>query len=250
MLLIEDVDCVRTIAMNRPEVLNAFNSVQFSELTEAIVEAGMDDEVNVVVLTGTGRAFSSGADLGERGDRRQNPATDRFPKFCHAVIECPKPFALAINGLGVGLGATLCGLADFVFMSESARLRCPFSELGLVAEAASTRTFPYLMGRQRANWFLMSSEWLTADECLEAGLALKVFPSETFMADVQREMAKIARLPKTSLTEAKLLIQGPIRDFLKDAVEKENEALGRLRGAPANVEAITAFREKRPPNFD
>ena len=247
MLHITDQDHVRTIALNRPEVLNAFNKRQFDEVAEAFLDAKAHANCRVLVLTGTGRAFSAGADLG--------PTTDYQPThglngMLHAIVDFPKPLLLAINGLGVGIGATLAGLADFVFMARSARLRCPFSTLGLVAEAGSTRTFPALMGRQRAMWFLMASEWMSAKQCKEAGLALDVFADDGFMDAVHRKAAYLAKLPRQSLASAKrLIINAAERERLKSVIAAENAAFADLAGSPANREAVAAFREKRDADF-
>ena len=246
MLVINNHDRVRRVALNRPDALNAFNGQQYDEVTDALLEAGADDDCRVVVLTGTGRAFSAGADLsGTAGP----PPRHGFNGMLHAIVDFEKPFVLGINGLGVGIGATICGVADFVFMAESARLRCPFSELGLVAEAGSTRTFPGLMGRQQAMWFLMASEWMAAEQCQAAGLVLEVLPDEGFADAVHAKAARLAALPPDSLAEAKRLVVGPDRDRLKAVIDAENAALARLSGGPANREAVAAFREKRKPDF-
>ncbi len=248
MLNISNEGRVRTIALNRPEALNAFNGAQYDAVADALLAAQEAADCRVVVLTGTGRAFSAGADLSEMAVGG-TPATHGFRGMLETILGFPKPFVLAVNGLGVGIGATLAGLADFVFMSASARLRCPFSELGLVAEAGSTRTFPALLGRQRAMWFLMASEWMSAAQCKEAGLVLDVFPDDDFRAAVQAKAAKLAALPPESLAEAKALIAHRDRDALKAAIDAENAALARLSGGPANREAVAAFREKRQPDF-
>ena len=248
MLIVDENGGVRTIALNRPEVLNAWNNRQYDEVTDALLAAGYDDACRVLVLTGTGRAFSAGADLSVAA-RAPGPPKHGIRGFLRTVVDFPKPFVLAINGLGVGLGATLAGLADFAYMAESARLRTPFSELGLVAEAGSTVTFPALMGRQRAMWFLMSSEWMTAAECKAAGLVLDVYADDGFLDNVHQQAAKLAALPRESLAEAKRLITGPGREHLKVVIETENATIRRLQGRPANREAVAAFREKRKPDF-
>ena len=246
MLIIDNEDRVRTIALNRPDALNAFNGQQYDEVTDALLEAAADDDCRVVVLTGTGRAFSAGADLsGSAGP----PPRHGFRGMLHAIVDFEKPFVLGINGLGVGIGATICGVADFAFMAASARLRCPFSELGLVAEAGSTRTFPALMGRQQAMWFLMASEWMPAEQCQAAGLVLEVLPDEGFADAVHAKAARLAALPRDSLAEAKRLVVGPDRERMKAVIDAENDALARLSGGPANREAVAAFREKRKPDF-
>ena len=147
------------------------------------------------------------------------------------------------------MGATICGLADFAFMAERARLRCPFSELGLVAEAGSTLTFPALMGRQKAAWMLMSSEWMSAEQCRDMGLVLEIFPDDVFTDEVRERAAKLAALPPGPLAAAKRLINGPEIERLKSVIDAENAELAGLSGGPANLEAVTAFREKRSPDF-
>ena len=247
MLTITNQRRVRTAALNRPEALNAFNKRQFDEVAEAFLGAEQDDDCRVLVLTGTGRAFSAGADLGPTTDYQPVHGLDGM---LHAIVDFPKPFVLAINGLGVGIGATLAGLADFVFMAESARLRCPFSTLGLVAEAGSTRTFPALLGRQQAMWFLMASEWLSAAQCKEAGVALDVFPDDGFMDAVGEKAGHLAALPPESLVAAKrLIVDTAERERLKNVIAAENAALAKLSGGPANREAVAAFREKRQADF-
>ena len=247
MLEINDQNHVRTLTLNRPEALNAFNNPQFDEVAEAFLAARDDDDVRVLVLTGAGRAFSAGADLSEAG--RTAKVVHGFGGMAHIIAEFPKPFVVAVNGLGVGIGATICGLADFAFMAASARLRCPFSELGLVAEAGSTLTFPALMGRQKAAWMLMSSEWMSAEQCQDMGLVLGVFPDDVFADEVRDRAAKLAALPPAPLAAAKRLINGPDIERLKAVIDAENAELAGLSGGPANLEAVTAFREKRPPDF-
>ena len=247
MLTITDQDRVRTVALNRPEALNAFNKRQFDEVAEAFLGAEADADCRVLLLTGTGRAFSAGADLGPTTDYQPVHGLDGM---LHSIVDFTKPLVLAVNGLGVGIGATLSGLADFVYLAESARLRCPFSTLGLVAEAGSTRTFPALMGRQRAMWFLMASEWMSAAECKDAGIALDVLPDEGFLEAVQEKAAQLARLPRESLAAAKrLIVDDSERTRLKDVIAAENAALAGLSGGPANLEAVAAFREKREADF-
>jgi len=236
------------ITLDRPEALNAFNSQLMDDLTDALLEATHDESVRVAVMTGAGRAFSAGADLMEMGRPGASPKHG-FAGLLEALIDFPKPLLLAVNGLGVGIGATICGLADMTFMAESTRLRCPFSSLGLTAEAASTFTLPLLLGRQRASWFLLASEWMSAAECLEAGLALEVIADDDLLDHVLAKAAVLAALPSSSLQATKSLIMSPIRDQFKQSAALENAKLVELTGSTANREAVAAFREKRPPDF-
>ena len=244
----QDEGAVRLVELDRPDALNAFSSQLMDDLCDVFLDAAADDSVKVLLLTGRGRAFSAGADLKEMGRPPKSPKHG-FTALLDAIIDFPKPFLLAINGMGTGIGATICGLADFVLMAEDARLRCPFSTLGLTAEAGSTVTFPRLMGRQQAAWFLMSSEWMSAEACLEAGLAMAVYPAANLMPQSLAKAQQLAALPLSSLVMTKSLIMEPLRDELKAACARENKGLAELLGGDANQEALAAFIEKREPDF-
>ena len=234
--------------MNRADSLNSFNDEMIDELCNAFLSAASDDSVKVLVLTGTGRAFSSGADLKSMGSKA-DPSKKDLRALMHAIIEFPKPFITAANGLGVGIGMTIHGMADMVFMAESAKFKAPFSALGLTAEAGSTYSFGRQLGHQKASWALLSGQWFSAKECLNMGLALEVTSDETLMDIVYEKAMVLAALPLTSLMETKRLMMAPHIENLKTAVFEENGALAKLAGGPANTEAIKAFVEKRDPDF-
>ena len=240
---------VRVVTMNRAEALNALNSKMIDELTDAYLDTAGDKSVKVVVLTGAGRAFSAGADLQEMGGS-QRKAKYQLVDLLHSIIDLPQPLIAAVNGLGVGYGATMCGLADMTVMADTARIRAPFSTLGLTAELASTYNFPRLMGQQKAMWFLISSEWMSARECLDAGLALEVCEADQLMNRVHDRANHLAGMPRASLVMTKSLLIEPHRDEMKAAVAREGAGLVSLAGGPANREAIAAFMEKRDPDFE
>ena len=252
MLHIDDQDRIRLIRLDRPEALNAFDEALYDAVTDALIEAGADPGVAVVVLTGTGRSFSAGTDLLEMAGRNDGTTVDGRHGFSGLIDELTafeKPLLLAINGFGIGIGATIVGHADLVLMASDARLKCPFSSLAVAPEAGSSATFPALVGRQQATWALMSSEWLSADECLRAGLVWKVCPPEELLATTLDHARVLASKPISSLIEIKRTIVEPGRDAIRAARERENAAFARLMGAPANIEALTAFAEKRAPDF-
>lgn len=249
MLETTDHGAVRVLALDRQDRMNAFNGPLFDALVDGLHQARDDASVRAVVITGKGRAFTAGADLSEMGQRTGYEPRHGFPGLVDTLLEYPKPVAAAVNGVGVGVGGTLCGLVDFVFVAESAGLRCPFAALGINPEAGSSYLFPLLMGWQRAHWFLLSAEYLDADQCVEAGLALRKFPDQAFLADVVGEMEKVARNAPSSLKETKALLRLAHGDALRRVIDAENEALKRMVGSAANQEAIRAFMEKRAPDF-
>ena len=247
-LNITDHDAVRLILLDRPDALNALNAQMTDDLTDAFREADAHESIKVVLFSGTGKAFWAGADLKEMGNRTAR-SKHTFADLMHTLVDFSKPLLIAVNGVGVGIGATICGLADAVYMSEAARLRCPFSSLGLTAEACSTVTFSALMGHQRASWFLLSSEWMTAQECVDAGLALEVMPADDLMPAVMSKAQHLASLPLASLKTTKRLMRDPIRTELIEAMTRENAGLASLVGGPANQEALAAFKARRLPDF-
>lgn len=252
MLRIEDTDRVRLLQLDRTDALNAFNEALYDALTDALLEADDDPSVAVVVLTGRGRAFSAGTDLLEMAgmsDGTTQLGRHGFSGLIDTLTDFGKPLICAVNGIGVGIGATILGLCDLALMSTEARLKCPFASLGVAPEAASSATFPALVGRQHATWALMSSEWLSAQECLEMGLVWKLCPPAELLDTAMHHARLLARLPIASLVEIKRTVVEPLRPAIREARERENEAFHRLLGSPANVEALTAFAERRDPDF-
>ncbi len=252
-LRIEDSHRVRTFTLHRPSALNAFNEELYDALAEGLAEAAEDTDIAVAVLTGTGRAFCAGTDLIEMAQRIEDPAfvpgRHGFPGLIDQLIDFPKPLILAINGLGLGIGATIIGFADLVFMSADAKLKCPFTSLGVAPEAASSFTFPHLVGRQQATWMLMSSEWISATQALEMGLVWRVCPADDLLDEAMRHAQVLAAKPISSLVETKRAMMAPLRSSIAEARGREDAAFVKLMGGPANLEALGAFADHREPNF-
>lgn len=253
MLRLDDHGRVRVLTLDRPDALNAFNEALYDATTEALRAAADDPSVAVVVLTGAGRAFSAGTDLLEMAARSTDPnfqpGKHGFAGMIDTLVEFPKPFICAVNGLGLGIGATILGFADLAFMASDARLKCPFTSLGVAPEAASSFTFPNLLGRQRATWMLLSSEWMDAQQCLEMGLVFKVCEPGELMDTTMAHAQVLAAQPISSLVESKRLITAAWRPHIDAAREGENKAFQKLMAGPANQEALRAFAEKRKPDF-
>ncbi len=185
-LQVADAHRVRTITLDRPDALNAFNEALYDATAEALLDAATDPAVAVVLLTGNGRAFSAGTDLLEMHARTTDPdfvpGKHGFQGLMAALVDFPKPLVCAVNGLGLGIGATILGYADLALMSSTARLKCPFTSLGVAPEAASSYLLPLLVGRQEAAWMLLSAEWISADEAKEMGLVWRVCEPDDLLA--------------------------------------------------------------------
>jgi enoyl-CoA hydratase/carnithine racemase len=248
-LQIADENRVRTLTLDRPDALNAFNEALYEATANAIRAAAADPEVAVVLLTGNGRAFSAGNDLKEMQARITDPAMattgSHFSSMIEALADFPKPLICAVNGLGVGIGTTILGYADLVFMSSEARLKCPFTSLGVAPEAASSYLLPQLVGRQNAAWLLMSSEWVNADEALRMGLVWRVCEPDDHLPHARRHAEILAARSIPSLMAVKQTIAEPSRPGIEAATERENAHFAELMGAAANADALAAFTDKR-----
>ncbi len=245
LVQIDDTNRVRTLTLNRPDALNAFSEALYDATTIALREAAADPEVSVVLLTGAGRAFSAGNDLVEMQEMVTNPEYQMgeygFPGLIEALTAFPKPLICAVNGVGLGIGTTILGYADLAFMSTAARLKCPFTSLGVASEAASSYLLPRLMGRQNAAWLLLSSEWVSAEEALRMGLVWRVCEPDDLLPEARRHAEIIASRPLSSLMAVKHAMVEPTRAAIVAATQRESGQFAELLGGAANADALSAF---------
>ena len=250
-LHIESRGRVRLLTLNRPEALNAFDDDLYDATTAALQEAAQDDGVAVAVITGAGRAFTAGQDLGELGNPLKHADGQRhgFPPFIETLEAFPKPLLAAVNGLGVGIGLTMLPHCDLVLMSEEAKLRAPFASLGVTVEAGNSFLLPQTVGWANAARILFTAEWISPAECADMGLAWKITSADALLPETMSVAGQIAAMPIPSLTTTKKLLLDARLDAIRAAREREIPAFASLIGGPANREALAAFAEKRAPDF-
>lgn len=257
ILEVTDADRVRTLTLNRPDALNAFNGALYTELAAALRAADEDPAVAVVLLTGRGRAFSAGTDLvemaelvaGGGGDALSSTEEHGFNILVDALIAFSKPLVAAVNGLGLGIGVTLLGFVDLAFLADGARFKCPFTSLGVAPEAASSFLIPRLVGHQNAAWVLLSSEWISAEQAHEMGLVWRLCAPEELMTTATDHATRLAALPVSSLRAVKRAMTEPVAQLVAEARQRENRMFADLLGGPANNEALSAFAEGRKRDF-
>jgi enoyl-CoA hydratase/carnithine racemase len=240
-----DDAAVRTLTFCRPEAANAFNGALYRATTSALRTAATDDSVSVVVLTGRGTTFSAGTDLVEMAamvsglDEAADDAGHPFAEFIDALSNFPKPLLAAVNGAGVGLGLTMLLHCDLVLMAKDARLRVPFSAMGVAPEAASSYLLPRRTGRQQAALTLFTSRWLSADEAVTQGLALTTCRPETLLLETLEIARAIAIHPLPSLMAIKELLLDAEREGVARARAGEDAAFARLLRQPGMGEGVT-----------
>jgi 2-(1,2-epoxy-1,2-dihydrophenyl)acetyl-CoA isomerase len=244
-------DAVATITLNRPDSLNALNAVMRAELLAALKAAGRDEAVRAVVITGEGRAFSSGADLrgggGERAFRRV--LTAEYNPLITAVRELPKPVIAAVNGVAAGAGMSLALACDLVYAADDARFVLAFLRIGLVPDSGLTRTLVRALGRHRAAALIFNGEPLGAAEAQAVGLVNGVVPADQLSAAAQAAAASLASGPTAAIGLAKRAINHAEDALLAESLGME-AALQELAGRTQDhAEGVAAFSEKREPRF-
>jgi len=223
VLLSEDDAGVRVLTLNRPDSLNAFNQALWYALTAALEDAADDDSIRCVVLTGAGRAFSAGQDLGEMSD--SSVFEDEAPGYevlMPVLEQFPKPLLVAVNGIGVGIGLTILLHCDIAVIADDARLKVPFISLGVTTEAASSLLMPTTMGRQRAAEVIFGEPWISADEAVADGLALRSVAPEHLMAEVMGIALPIGAMPLGPIVATKRLMNAARLDAVQAARARES----------------------------
>jgi enoyl-CoA hydratase/carnithine racemase len=255
IVLIERQGAIATLTLNRPDRLNALNTALLTGLRDAMQELAADDSVHAVIVTGAGRAFCAGADLSDMSqvntadlnDPARAATRNVFNELEEAFESFPKPLIAAVNGLGVGFGFTMLGYCDHVFVAEGARLRTPFSQLGLCPEASASYTFPMRMGWAEASRALLMGEWFSAAEVVASGLAQQVVAPDALMRTVREFASRYEQCPLQSLKATKALMLAAHLPHIRAAREAENAKMRNLLGTPANKQALSDFasRERR-----
>jgi len=233
---VEDDQGVRLIAFDRDQARNAFDAAMYRAVNEAMVGALADDAIHAVVLTGRGRAFTAGQDLREMvaiaAGEGGADAGSGFRSLLDTLVTFDKPLLAAVHGVGMGLGCTLLGHVDLVLMDEGARLRAPFAEMGVPPEAASSWLLPERLGWQRASALLLASEWIDADQAVQAGLALRVCQAGTVVDETLTLARTIASFPSGATRRIKQLMMEARRPDIEAARSREEAAFAELFADP------------------
>jgi 2-(1,2-epoxy-1,2-dihydrophenyl)acetyl-CoA isomerase len=247
---------VATIALARPDKLNAFNSVMHAELRVALDAAEQDEAVRCLVLTGEGRGFSSGQDLteerlagpdgqvdvGGRLDRDYNPLVRRLYAF-------PKVTIAGLNGPAVGAAANIALACDIVLAARSAYLQEAFARIALVPDAGGTWFLPRIVGQKRALALMLTADQVPADELQRMGLVYRVLEDAAFTSELASFAARIAAGPSATYRLIKEAARASLDNDLPAQLDVERDAQRKAGASQDFHEGISAFKEKRPPRF-
>ena len=251
-------DGVGVIVLNRPDVLNAFDDELGFQMLDVVEKATADDSVRCIVITGTGRAFCAGEDLGalastyERGEAPPlgKTLTDRYNPLIRALRSAPKPVVAAVNGVAAGAGASLAFACDYRIMSESAKFVIAFIKVGLVPDSGAVWFLANTIGATRALDLATSGRPVGAQEAVDLGLAQEVVASDGFEARWRELASEFAVGPTRALALTKALVYGAPERSLDEQLDVEVVAQSEAGRSADHLEGVQAFLDKRPPKFE
>lgn len=237
------------VRMNRPEKKNALTHAMYRALTSALLEADQDEAVRVILLCGVPGAFTSGNDL---IDFLKNPLLGEDSPvlaFLDALTGLKKPLLAAIEGLAVGVGATLLLHCDYVCAGETSTFQLPFVNLGLVPEAGSTMLLPRMLGHLRASELLLFGETFTATTAKESGFVNTICPDDQVMVVSLVKARQLAAQPAAAVRQTKALLKRSTAAELHETLRVEAEIFMQRLSSPEAAEALQAFAQRRRPDF-
>ncbi|SFD43471.1 enoyl-CoA hydratase-related protein [Roseivivax sediminis] len=245
-------DRVAVVTLNRPEVMNALNTAMRAELTDAVKRGG--SEARVVVLTGEGRAFCSGQDLGDGGNAAsldlERTLRDEYVPMLTAIAGCPVPTIAAVNGAAAGAGANLALSADVVIAAESAAFTQAFTKIGLIPDAGGTWLLPRQVGMAKAMGAALFAERITAAEAERWGMIWESYPDAEFGAGWRARAAHLAQGPTAAYARVKEALRTSFGNSLEDQLAVEARLQGECGKTRDFKEGVLAFLEKRPARYE
>lgn len=256
-LLLEAVDNgVMTLTLNRPDKLNSFNPELHALLRAALVRAADDASVRVVLLTGAGRGFCAGQDLGDRHPDKMDGPPDLgatieslWNPLVRAIRDLPKPVICAVNGVAAGAGANVALACDIVLAAESARFIQAFSKIGLVPDSGGTWTLTHLLGEARAKALMLTGEPLSAKKAEEWGMIWRAVPDDALMEEATKLAASFAKGPTFGYGLTKQAVHAAGHLSLDESLDLERDLQRRAGRSPDYAEGVRAFTDKRAPVF-
>lgn len=242
------------LTFNNPDKLNSFVGLAHTELAKVFYDVAEDDESEIVVLTGAGRAFSAGGDIETMQYLRDNPpefyrVVREAKRIVTSMLELDKPVIGKINGDAVGLGSTIAVFCDVIFSADHARFGDPHNNVALISGDGGQIMWPFMMGYARAKHYLFTGELFKAPKAVEMGLINACMPAAELDAYVDAYADKLAAMPTQSLRWSKSTINTPLRQWAASMMDVGMAYEAMSSQTADHQEAINAFREKRKPKF-
>ncbi len=244
---------IATITLNRPSVFNSFNQEMIKSLQHHLDVAAQDVSVRAVVLTGTGKAFCAGQDLGEVLEEKEidfnKIVQENYNPLVLKIRNMDKPVVAAVNGVAAGAGANLALACDIVVAKESTNFIQAFSKIGLIPDCGGTYFLPRLIGLQKATALMMLADKVSAAQAKEIGMIYEFFADDIFDAEVAKIADKLANLPTKGLAYTKKLLNQTFNNSIEEQLIQEGLFQTKSGNTSDYQEGVDAFIEKRNPVF-
>ncbi|MBL0146946.1 MAG: enoyl-CoA hydratase/isomerase family protein [Chitinophagaceae bacterium] len=253
-ILFEIKNSVAFITLNRPDKFNSFNREMALLLQSKLDECASNNEIRAVYLTGSGKAFCAGQDIGELvGEAKIEIAqilSEHYNPIVKKIRDLQKPVVCAVNGVAAGAGANIALCADVVVATESASFIQAFSKIGLIPDSGGTYTLPRLIGWQKASALMMLGDKVSAADAEKMGMIFKVFADETFEDESIKIATTLAQMPTHGLALTKQALNKSFTNNWEQQLNAEDELQQQAAKTNDYAEGINAFLEKRKPTFN
>jgi len=250
-ILVETAGSVAVIRLNRPEALNAINSLMMRELAAAVAAAEADASVRCLVIAGSEKAFAAGADVREMAEKSfvETFAADFFVAEAEAIARARKPIIAAVAGFALGGGCELALLADFIIAADTAKFGLPETNLAIIPGMGGTQRLPRAVGRAKAMDLVLTGRMMDAAEAERAGLVARVVPADQLMAEALAAAQRIAGKSLLAVMAAKEAVNRASETSLQEGLRFERRLFHALFATRDQKEGMAAFLEKRRPEF-
>ena len=253
-ILLKIENQIAFINLNRPDVFNSFNQEMAFLMQDTLDICAKDNNIRAIVITGNGKAFCAGQDIGEITNPELNPGfrkilDDHYNPIITKIRTLEKPIIAAVNGVAAGAGANIALACDIVLASENASFIQAFSKIGLIPDSAGTFFLPRLIGIQKATALMMLGYKVSAQEAENLGMIYKYYPAETFEAEVLKMALTLANMPTKALGLIKKLMNQSITNNLEQQLQLESDLQIQASDTNDYKECVSAFIEKRKPVF-
>jgi enoyl-CoA hydratase len=247
-IIFEKEENIAIITFNRPDARNAVNNQVRAEFTEAITEVESDNEIKVMILTGSGKAFASGVDIKEFSKTTPYHAHNLY-RLGERVEKLPKPVIAAVNGFSLGGGNEIALGCDIIIASERAKFGQPELNIGIIPGGGATQRLPRMIGVCRAKELIFTGDIITAEQAFQLGMINRVVPEDQLMPTAKEIAKKIATKSPAALKLAKQAINYGMQTNLESGLKYEYELYSLSLGLEDKMEGVNAFLEKRAPKF-
>ena len=253
MILFEIKNQVATLTLNRPEKYHSFIREMALDLQEKLEICKNDNNIRAIVITGTGKAFCAGQDLGEatdpKGPELQKIVNEHYNPIIRQIRNIEKPIIAAVNGVAAGAGASIALCCDIIIAKEGAVFVQAFSKIGLVPDSGATFFLPRLIGFQKASALMMNADPISATEAEKLGMIYKVVEESKFEDEIKSFSEKLAKMPTKGIGLTKKLLNQSMNNSLEQQLNEEEIAQTIAGKTNDYKEGVSAFLEKRKPNF-